>query len=361
MRSLLICLALTIIYLVPSSSLALKETVAMSAEEHSRKWEPFLGHRAGLWNDKDWNDLYEKYKSFHKNNNIIITGTVVYIIHDNERDEKYPSIHKVHTIELEGIDSTNEYGFKCNVKLDVNAKWSEYIDGIPQEQLRWVEVGDIVSISYEGYDGFEGERFCVNHKDWDNQKHRINARLHEVIRTHALYTGSNETSNSWWKENGEDATPKLYRISESKYAASVDYDIQVANTIQRSLIKKIRKMYEDETVSIFYNDNPISSERFDKQFNQFNEEEIKDILIRMRDDSFRIKVCGRKFTDVVEYNEGNGFVIPIPPKIGEIGYVWHWRANDVARRFGFSWTSDDLNKEIIKFLDKYPLKYAKQQ
>ncbi len=67
MRSLLIFLVLTIICLVPSAYSALIGTVAMSAEEYSRKWEPFLGHRAPLWNDKDWNDLYEKYKSFHKN------------------------------------------------------------------------------------------------------------------------------------------------------------------------------------------------------------------------------------------------------------------------------------------------------
>lgn len=73
----------------------------------------------------------------------------------------------------------------------------------------------------------------------------------------------------------------------------------------------------------------------------------------MQDQSFRIKVCGRKFTDVVEFDD-IGFTIPIPPKIGNIGYVWHWNPDDLSIRYGFSWTSTDLNKEIIGFLDKYP-------
>ena len=52
----------------------------MSAIEYSRKWEPFLGRRRSLPNDKNWKNLHDEYKSFHENNDVVITGHVVKIV-----------------------------------------------------------------------------------------------------------------------------------------------------------------------------------------------------------------------------------------------------------------------------------------
>ena len=334
-----------------------KKTVAMSAIEYSRKWEPFLGHRRSLHNDEGWENLYDEYESFHENNDVIITGHVVKIL---RKEAGYGS--EVLSIDLEGIDSRNEYGFKCNVYLTVNGYKAGFdiLGGIPQEQVKWIQVGDIVSVSYQstgahkgpGGGAFEDGMFCVNHNDWDNQKSRIDARLHEVIREHVMEAILYKNRvKSWWKENAADAKPKIYRFAEYN---SISYDRQTAESMQRKLAKKIRKQYEDWVVSMRAN---YSKEKFEKEFNSWNIVNIIDTLTTMRDQSFRIKVCGRKFTDVVGYDAGfiGGLTIPIPPKIGNVGYVWHWNPDDVAVRYGFLWTSIDLDKEIIEFLDKYPL------
>ena len=179
MRQFLMLLLLAIVGLVlipqvaPAPKYASKkETVAMSAIEYSRKWEPFLGHRRSLVDDKDWNNLHDAYKSFHENNDVIITGHVVKI---PRKEAGYGS--EVLSIYLEGIDSTNEYGFKCNVYLEVDGDMGDlgpvgFLSGIPQEQIQWIQIGDIVSVSYEGPGGaeFKGGMFCVNHNDWNNQK-----------------------------------------------------------------------------------------------------------------------------------------------------------------------------------------------
>ena len=357
MRQLLMLLTFVIVGLVlmPQEVPAPKrvsgeETVAMSAIEYSRKWEPFLGHRRSLHDDKNWSDLYEAYKFFHKSNNVIITGHVVNIVPKEIGNES-----KILSIDLEGIDSTNEYGFKCNLYLGVNGYKAGFdiLGGIPQAQLKWVQVGDIVSVSYKKVlidDDFSG-MFCVNHNDWDNQKSRIDSRLHETVREHAKDAiRYKNRAKSWWKENAPDAKPKIYRVSEYKFTP---YDGQAAELIQRKLAKNIRRQYEDSIIWIREHDK----EKFDRAFNDWSITRIMETLTTMRDQSFRIKVCERKFTDVVEYKSGiiSGFTIRIPPKIGDVGYVWHWNPDDVAVRYGFLWTSTDLDKEIIEFLDKYPL------
>ena len=156
---------------------------------------------------------------------------------------------------------------------------------------------------------------------------------------------------SWWKENAADAKPKIYRVAEYN---AISYDRQTAESMQRKLAKKIRRQYEDWVVSMRGN---YSKEKFEAEFNSWNIEKIIETLTTMRDQSFRIKVCERKFTDVIGYDAGfiGGLTIPIPPKIGDVGYVWHWNPDDVTVRYGFLWTSTDLDKEIIEFLDKYPL------
>ena len=331
-----------------------QETVAMSAIEYSKKWELFLGHQQRLSDDKDWKDLYDAYKSFHKNNNVIITGHVVKIVHKETRNEA-----KILSICLEGIDSTNEYGFKCNVYLTVNGYKAGFdiLGGIPQEQLKSVQVGDTVSVSYKDAimdDDFSG-MFCVNHNDWDNQKSYIDSRLHDAVREHAKEVIRYKNRiKSWWQENAADAKPKIYRVAEHN---SIFYDTQVAESIQQKLAKKIRRQYEDSIIWVREHDK----EEFNKWFNDWSIRNIMETLTTMRDQSFRIKVCGRKFTDVVEYNAGNGFRIPIPPKVGEIGYIWHWNPDDLSTRYGFSWTSDELNKEIIEFFDKHPLQILEKQ
>ena len=361
MRQFLMLLLLAIVGLVlipqvaPAPKYASKkETVAMSAIEYSRKWEPFLGHRRSLVDDKDWNNLHDAYKSFHENNDVIITGHVVKIL---RKEAGYGS--EVLSIYLEGIDSTNEYGFKCNVYLEVDGDMGDlgpvgFLSGIPQEQIQWIQIGDIVSVSYEGPGGaeFKGGMFCVNHNDWNNQKSRIDSRLHKAVREHteeAIHYKNRV--KSWWKENAADAKPKIYRVA--KYNA-ISYDRQTAESMQRKLAKKIRRQYEDWVVSMRGN---YSKEKFEAEFNSWNIEKIIETLTTMRDQSFRIKVCERKFTDVIGYDAGfiGGLTIPIPPKIGDVGYVWHWNPDDVTVRYGFLWTSTDLDKEIIEFLDKYPL------
>lgn len=358
MRQFLMLLLLAIVGLVlipqvaPAPKYASKkETVAMSAIEYSRKWEPFLGHRRSLVDDKDWNNLHDAYKSFHENNDVIITGHVVKIL---RKEAGYGS--EVLSIYLEGIDSTNEYGFKCNVYLEVDGHDAnfDFLGGIPQEQLKWVQVGDIVSISYKKAiidDDFSG-MFCVNHNDWDNQKSRIDSRLHKVIRGHAKDAIRYKNRvKSWWKENAPDVKPKVYRVSEYK---SISYDSEVAESIQWKLAKKIRRQYESWVVS---KRELYTEDRFNKEFSDWRVTSIMETLTTMRDQSFRIKVCGRKVPEVVEYKSGiiGGLTIPIPPKIGTVGYVWHWNPDDKSRRYGFLWTSADLDKEIIEFLDKYPL------
>lgn len=342
-----------------------KETVAISAIEYSRKWEPFLGHQQSLPNNEDWKNLHNAYKSFHEKNDVIITGHVVKIIRIKSMyGSELSSIlgikerYVASSIYLEGIDSTNEYGFKCNVYLSIAGDTEDlvpvgFLGGIPQEQISGVQVGDIVSVSYEGPGGaeFEGGMFCVNHNDWGNQKSRIDSRLHETVREHAKDTVRYKNrAKSWWQENVTDAKPKIYRVSEYK---SIPYDRQVVELIQQKLAKNIRRQYEDSIIWIREHDK----EKFDRAFNDWSITSIIETLTIMRDQSFRIKVCGRKFTDVVEYKSGiiGGFTIPIPPKIGNVGYVWHWNPDDVTIRYGFLWTSTDLDKEIIEFLDKYPL------
>ncbi len=358
MRQFLMLLLLAIVGLVlipqvaPAPKYASKkETVAMSAIEYSRKWEPFLEHRRSLVDDKDWNDLHDAYKSFHENNDIIITGHVVKIVCKEAGNES-----EILSIYLEGIDGTNEYGFKCNVYLEIDAHDAvfDFLGGIPQAQIKWVRVGDIVSVSYQRAGGvaFEGEMFCVNHNDWDNQKSRIDSRLYKAVREHAKEAIRYKNRvNSWWKENAADAKPRIYRVAEYN---AISYDRQTAESMQRKLAKKIRRQYEDWVVSMREN---YTKEKFEAEFNSWNIANITETLTTMRDQSFRIKVCGRKFTDVVEYKSGiiGGFTIPIPPEIGTVGYVWHWNPDDVAVRYGFLWTSADLDKEIIEFLDKYPL------
>lgn len=343
-----------------------KETVAISAIEYSRKWEPFLGHQQSLPNNEDWKNLHDEYQFFHEKNDVIITGHVVKIIHIKTMyGSKFSSIlgikerYVASSIYLEGIDSTNEYGFKCNVYLSVAGDTGDivpvgFLSGIPQEQISGVQVGDIVSVSYEGPGGaeFEGGMFCVNHNDWDNQKSRIDSRLHEDVREHAKdATRYKNRTKNWWKENGPEAEPKFYRISEYD---SISYDMQVAESIQQKLAKKIRKQYEDQLVS---NRESFNREKFGEVFNNWNIENIIRYLTTMRDISFRIKVCGRKFTDVVRYKGGFGnhqHDIPTPPKISDVGYVWHWNPDDETTMNGFHWISIDLAKEIIEFLDKYP-------
>ena len=352
----LLMLAIVSLVLIPQvvpapKRVSVKETVAMSAIEYSRKWEPFLGHRRSVPNDKNWNDLHDAYKSFHQNNDVIITGHVVKILR-KEAGHGY----EVLSIYLEGIDSTNEYGFKCNVYLEVDGYKAGFdiLGGIPQEQLKWVQVGDIVSVSYKEAiidDDFSG-MFCVNHNDWDDQKSHIDSGLHEAVLEHAKdVTRYKNRVKSWWKENAADAKPKIYRVAEYN---AISYDRQTAESMQRKLAKKIRRQYEDWMVSMRGN---YSKEKFEAEFNSWNIEKIIETLTTMRDQSFRIKVCGRKFTDVIGYDAGfiGGLTIPIPPKIGDVGYVWHWNPDDVTVRYGLLWTSTDLDKEIIEFLDKYPL------
>ena len=358
MRQLLMLLMFVIVGLVlmpqevpASERVKYKKTIAISAIEYSRKWEPFLGHRRSLDNDKDWENLYNAYKSFHENNDVIITGHVVKIL---RKEAGYGS--DVLSIYLEGIDSTNEYGFKCNVYLSVNGVMEDLVPyvgslgGIPQKQVRWVQVGDVVSASYAGPGGaeFEGGMFCVNHNDWDDQKSHIDSGLHEAVLEHAKdVTQYKNRVKSWWKENAADAKPKIYRIAEYN---SISYDRKKAESMQRELAKKIRRQYEDWIVSMreFY-----SEEKFNKEFNDWDITSIMQTLTTMRDQSFRIKVCGRNFTNVVGYK--GGFNIPIPPKIGDVGYVWHWNPDDQSRRYGFLWINTNLDEEIIEFLDKYPL------
>lgn len=217
----------------------LKQTVAMSAVEYTRKWEPFLGHRQILFNDKEHEKLYEMYQSFHENNNVIITGSVVRISHTASAPKKF--LRDVSHIYIEGIDSTNEYGFKCNVCLTVSGYNVDYpiLGSIPQEQIQSVQVGDIVSISYENalFGKFEGKNFCVNHKDWDNQKSRIDVSLHKKIHEHVMETADNSSHpKSWWKENMPDEKPKIYRISEYK---PIPYDQIMVTIIQMELAQKI--------------------------------------------------------------------------------------------------------------------------
>ena len=269
-----------------------------------------------LPNDKDWNDSYDAHKSFHVRNQAIITGHVVKIVLASGNKFEILQIY------LEGIDSTNEYGFKCNVDLTVRCFRTglDSLAGIPQEQVKWVQVGNIVSVSYKKTttdDDFSSGMFCVNHNDWDNQKSRIDSRLHEAVRGHAKEALRYKNRvRSWWKQNGVDAKLKIYRISEYN---PISYNTQVAQTIQRKLAKDIRRQYEDSIIVI----REGSKERFNKLFNDWSIKSIMETLTIMRDQSFRIKVCERRFTDVIEYIGSDGLWIPIPPKVGEIGYVWH--------------------------------------